>query len=109
MDFLFNLGMTLRSLILTLTSRLLWLPPLLARLTVGWVFARTGWGKLHHLPQVIGFFRQLGIPRPEFHAPFVATNELVCGALIMVGLFTRVACVPLSITMLVAILTAKLA
>jgi putative oxidoreductase len=107
MDILINLGYTVRSIILTFTSRLQWLPPLLARISVGSVFAVTGWGKLHNLPQIVEFFRQLGIPHPELQAPFVATNELVCGSLIFIGLFTRVACIPVSITMVVAILTAN--
>jgi putative oxidoreductase len=55
---------------------------------------------------VVGFFRDLGIPWPEFQAPLVAGVELGCGILIAVGLATRLACVPLIITMVVAILTA---
>jgi putative oxidoreductase len=103
-----NLGFAVRSLILTITKRLQWLPPLVARIAVGLVFIQSGWGKLHHLDKVVGFFRELGIPHPEAQAPFVASNELVFGACFFVGLFTRFACVPLTIMMLVAIGTAKI-
>src|SRR5579885_1470105 len=106
MNIIVNLGFTLRAIVLAVTSKLQWLPPLLARIAVGSVFAHTGWGKLHNLEKVIAFFRELGIPHPELQAPFVATNELVCGSLIFLGLFTRIASIPVSITMIVALLTA---
>lgn len=85
-----------------------WIPPLLARLTLGVIFAESGWGKLHNLPKVIAFFTELGIPAPSIQAPFVAGVEFVGGLLLFVGLFTRVAALPLSATMLVAIATAKM-
>jgi putative oxidoreductase len=84
-----------------------WLPPLLARVAVGWTFVLTGWGKLHDLDPVIEFFRELGIPYPELQAPFVASVELVCGALLVAGLFSRLAALPLIGTMVVAIATAQ--
>jgi putative oxidoreductase len=84
-----------------------WLPPLLARIAVGWTFVQTGWGKLHDLASVVDFFRELGIPYPELQAPFVASVELVCGSLFLVGLFSRVAALPLIGTMVVAIATAQ--
>jgi putative oxidoreductase len=96
-----------RALILGIAGRLGWLPPTLARLCVGLVFFNSGWGKLHGLTDVIEYFRSLGIPAPEIQAPFAAGTELVCGLLLLLGLFTRVASVPLIITMIVAILTAK--
>ncbi|HYB98740.1 MAG TPA: DoxX family protein [Candidatus Limnocylindrales bacterium] len=84
-----------------------WLPPLLARIVVGWTFASTGWGKLGNLEQVIGFFAELGIPFPELQAPFVAFTELTCGLLLVAGLATRIAALPLIGTMVVAIATAQ--
>jgi putative oxidoreductase len=98
----------LRELVLTTADKLRWLPPTLARLTIGVVFIGTGWGKLHNLDKVISFFMDLGIPAARFQAPFVSATELVCGSLILVGLFTRLAAIPLIISMTVAILTAKL-
>jgi putative oxidoreductase len=96
----------LHALILSVSSRLMWLPPLLARVSVGLVFVTTGWGKLQNLDRVIEFFRSLGIPAPEYQAPFVAATELTCGLLLVIGLGTRFAAVPLAATMLVAIRTA---
>src|SRR5690606_12519177 len=70
------------------------------------LFVQSGWGKLHALEQVTSFFAELGLPAPGFHAVFVSATELVCGALVFAGLFTRLAALPLLITMLVAIRTA---
>jgi len=97
----------LRRLVHAVSSKLRWLPPTVARLTIGWVFLQSGWGKLNNLPKVVAFFTELGIPAPQFQAPLAATSEFVCGALILVGLFTRVASLPLIATMTVATLTAR--
>jgi putative oxidoreductase len=83
-----------------------WFPPSIARLVVGWVFVSSGWGKLHNLDGVVAFFRDLGIPAPELQAPFVAGTELVCGALLLAGLATRLAALPLVAVMGVALATA---
>lgn len=99
--------LTVRRLILAIADALAWAGPTLARWTVGWIFVLSGWGKLHNLDQVIQYFGELGIPHPELQAPFAAGTELVCGTLVLVGLLTRVASVPLIITMTVAILTAQ--
>ena len=96
-----------RRLILTVSSSLRWLPPTAARFTLGWIFLQSGWGKLSDLPKVIAFFTELGIPAPQIHAPLAAVTEFACGALMIFGLFTRLASLPLIGTMLVAILTAK--
>jgi putative oxidoreductase len=87
-------------------GRLSFAPALLARLVIGVIFVHSGWGKLHNLDQVIEFFTSLGIPAPQIQAPFVAGTELVCGALVLVGLGTRIFAVPLIGTMVVAIATA---
>jgi putative oxidoreductase len=97
-----------RTRFLSLAGSLPWLAPTAARLTLGFVFVATGWGKLHSLDQVTAFFTTLGIPAPGFHAHLVAGTELVCGGLIIVGLFARLASIPLVITMVVAIATAKM-
>jgi putative oxidoreductase len=80
---------------------------LLGRLGVGLVFLSTGWGKVHNVEKVTEFFTTLGIPAPGFHAVLVGWSELLCGAAIVIGLLTRLATVPLIISMIVAILTAK--
>jgi putative oxidoreductase len=91
----------------TLAHQLEWLPPLLARITIGSVFIQSGWGKLHHLDKVIGFFTQLGIPAPQIQAPFVASVEFGCGTAVFLGLLTRLTALPLVGVMVVAIATAK--
>jgi putative oxidoreductase len=84
-----------------------WLPPLFARIAVGWVFLWSGWGKLNALPFVTQNFREWGIPLPEIMTPFVSGVEFFGGLLLLLGLFTRVAAVPLVIVMIVAIISAK--
>jgi uncharacterized membrane protein YphA (DoxX/SURF4 family) len=56
----------------------------------------------------VGRFIKIGIPLPGIMAPFVGVVEIVCGALILLGLFTRLAALPLIIDMLVAISTTKI-
>jgi putative oxidoreductase len=102
-----KLALKVRIMVLTIAGNLAWLPPTLARVTIGWLFLQTGWGKVHHLGQITDYFRSLGIPAPEIQAPLASAAELVCGALILAGLFTRLACVPLIVTMTVALATAK--
>lgn len=96
----------LRRILDSLTGPLAFAPPLLARLVIGVVFTGSGWGKLHNLGQVTQYFASLGIPFPQLQAPFVSSVELVCGALVLVGLGTRFAAVPLIGTMVVALATA---
>lgn len=90
-----------------LSAYFTWLPPLAARLVVGWVFMWSGWQKLHNLPEMIENFRGWGIPNPEILTPFVSGVEFVGGLLLLLGLFTRIAAVPLVVVMAVAIVSAK--
>jgi len=92
---------------LSMTRSLDGVAPLLARLTLGVTFAGTGWGKLQHLDKVTAFFTDLGLPAPHFQATLVGTTELVGGALLLAGFASRLASLPLMVTMVVAILTAK--
>jgi putative oxidoreductase len=88
-------------------DKLRFIGPTLARLTVGLVFLGTGWGKLHHLPDVTDFFASLHIPAPAFNARLTAGTELVGGLLVLLGLGTRLASLPLAFTMVIAIVTAR--
>ena len=94
--------------LLDLADRIAFAPALIARLVVGVVFTHSGWGKLHNLDQVAQFFASLGIPFAELQAPFVASIELGCGVLVLLGLATRLAALPLIGTMVVALATALL-
>jgi putative oxidoreductase len=97
----------LRARILATLDRIRWVGPLALRLSLGAVFVASGWGKLHNLEQVTKFFGELGIPFPAFNATLTAVTELVGGALIGLGLLTRLATLPLMVVMLVATLTAR--
>lgn len=98
----------LRDRTLATLRRIDWLGPLLVRLTLGAVFVATGWGKLHHLDDVARFFASLEIPAPYANAVLVSSVELAGGALLLVGLGTRIAALLLAGVMAVAIVTAKL-
>lgn len=81
----------------------------LIRILVGWVFVSEGVQKFVFPAQLgVGRFEKIGIPSPHFMAPFVGSVEIVCGLLLLIGLFTRVAVVPLLGVILVAIATTKL-
>lgn len=82
---------------------------ILIRLVVGMVFLSEGIQKFLFPADVgVGRFTKIGIPSPEVVAPFVGVVEIVCGALIILGLLTRLAAIPLIIDMLVAISTTKI-
>jgi len=86
-------------------------PPsvIIIRLVVGAVFLSEGIQKFLFPNDLgVGRFIKIGIPAPQIMAPFVGVVEIVCGALLLVGLLTRLAAVPLIIDMLVAISTTKI-
>lgn len=83
---------------------------ILVRLLVGSiVFLPEGIQKLAY-PDVLGAgrFAKIGIPFPELMGPFVGLVEIICGSLIILGLFTRLAAMPLIIIMIVALISTKL-
>ncbi len=86
---------------------LMWLAPLFARITVGWVFLWSGWGKLNNLPQVTQNFIEWGIPFPHLLTPFTSGVEFFGGLFLLLGLLTRISAGALGITMIVAIRAAK--
>jgi putative oxidoreductase len=97
----------LRARALDITTKLDWVAPLVARVTLGVLFISTGWGKVHDLDKVTGFFTDLGIPMPHVNAVMVSFVELIGGALLLLGLASRLAALPLMASMAVAILTAQ--
>jgi uncharacterized membrane protein YphA (DoxX/SURF4 family) len=56
----------------------------------------------------VGRFIKIGIPYPNVMAPLVGVVEIVCGSLLLIGLLTRLAAIPLLIDISVAILSTKL-
>jgi putative oxidoreductase len=97
----------IRDLIRAITRRLKWLPPLLVRIILGVVFIQSGWGKLHNISGTTENFAGWHIPFPHFNAVLASGTELFGGLLILLGLGTRLAAVPLIVVMTVAIITAK--
>jgi len=84
-------------------------PIVLIRLMVGGVFLLEGLLKFVYPHELAaGRFAMIGIPAPGFLGPFVGVVETVCGVLVLVGLLTRLAAIPLLIDISMAILTTKL-
>lgn len=81
---------------------------LFIRVMVGGVFLSEGIQKFAFPDQRgAGRFADLGLPMPELLGPFVGGVEVLCGTLVFLGMFTRLACVPLVVIMLVALATTK--
>ena len=81
---------------------------IIIRLIVGAVFLSEGIQKfLFPVIRGAGRFEKIGLPSPEFLGIFVGSFETVCGALVLLGLLTRFASIPLIIIMFVAIVTTK--
>jgi uncharacterized membrane protein YphA (DoxX/SURF4 family) len=81
---------------------------LVLRSAVGGVFLVSGATKFLFENQGPGRFAKIGFPAARELAFFVGGIEVVCGALLVVGLFTRLAVVPLVIDMIVALVTTKI-
>ena len=82
---------------------------ILLRLAIAFVFITEGIQKFTS-PEALGAgrFAKIGIPAPEVLAPFVGGVEIVGGALVLIGLLTRLAALALMIDMIVAIISTKL-
>jgi putative oxidoreductase len=81
---------------------------ILIRLVVGLIFLSEGIQK-YLFPEILGTgrFLKIGFSDPEFWAYFTGTFEIICGALILFGLLTRLASIPLLIIMITAFITTK--
>jgi putative oxidoreductase len=79
---------------------------LAVRLYWGWQFAQTGWGKMHHIEKITGFFASLNIPFPGLNAHFISGLEFFGGILLILGLATRLTGFLLACNMMVAYWTA---
>jgi uncharacterized membrane protein YphA (DoxX/SURF4 family) len=82
---------------------------LLIRVLVGWVFLSEGVQKVL-FPDALGVgrFARIGIPWPQVMAPFVGVVEIVCGTLLLIGLITKLAAIPLVIDICVALYSTKI-
>ncbi len=79
---------------------------LVMRVWWGWSFFQTGLGKLKNHADTADFFQTLGIPMPGLNAWVAASVECLGGLFLLVGFASRLSAIPLSITMIVAYLTA---
>jgi putative oxidoreductase len=77
----------------------------LIRMFVGFVFVLHGLQKLfvYHYAGVVGLFHQIGIPDPAISAALAISAELIGGLLLLSGLYTRMAAIPVAFMMFVAI------
>jgi len=84
-------------------------PAIIPRLIVGLVFLSEGIQKFIY-PELVGTgrFIKIGFSNPEFWANFTGAFEIICGLLILLGLLTRLASIPLLIIMLVALVKTKI-
>lgn len=84
-------------------------PTLIIRLVVGFIFLSEGLQK-YITPAATGAgrFEKIGFSHPSFWAYFTGSFEIVCGMLILLGLVTRLAAIPLLIIMLVAFISTKI-
>lgn len=81
----------------------------LIRLLVGLVFLSEGIQKfLFPASLGTGRFLKIGIPAPQVMAPFVGAIEILCGSLLVIGLLSRLAAIPLLAVISVAIASTKL-
>jgi uncharacterized membrane protein YphA (DoxX/SURF4 family) len=81
---------------------------IIPRLIVGLVFVSEGIQKFL-FPDLVGVgrFTKIGFENAEFLAYFVGTFEIICGSLVLTGLLTRIASIPLFIVMITAFVTTK--
>lgn len=81
---------------------------LLIRLAVGLIFLTQGILKYTDPNMGVVRFTKIGFPHPYFTAHFVGTFEIICGSLVLLGLWTRAAALPLLIVISTAIATTKI-
>jgi len=81
---------------------------ILIRLAVGLIFLTQGVLKFTDPKMGVIRFMRIGFPYPAFTAHFVGLFEIVCGFLVLIGLLTRLASIPLLIVICTAIATTKI-
>lgn len=81
----------------------------LIRLIVGLIFISEGIQK-YLVVTMLGpaYFKEIGFGHPMFWSYFTGAFEIVCGFMILFGLLTRLASIPLLIIMIAAFITTKL-
>lgn len=90
------------------TARRIGAGVILIRLAVGLIFFTQGILKFADPKMGVERFTKIGFPHPAFTAHFVGVFEILCGLLVLVGLLTRLASVPLLVVICTAIATTKI-
>ena len=78
------------------------------RIAVGLIFFTQGILKFIDANMGVARFTRIGFPHPAFTAHFVGAFEILCGALVLIGVLTRIAAIPLLVIICTAIATTKL-
>jgi putative oxidoreductase len=78
------------------------------RLAVGLIFFTQGILKYTDPKMGVLRFARIGFSHPAFTAHFVGAFEIVCGLLVLAGLWTRIAAIPLLIVISTAIASTKI-
>ncbi len=81
---------------------------LVLRVVIGFVFFLHGLEKVQNIGMIQGMLTGMNFPAPELMGWVLALSELICGALLILGLVTRLATIPLMIAMLLALLVVHL-
>jgi putative oxidoreductase len=85
------------------------IPMLIPRIIVGLIFLSEGLQKFIRPDEIgAGRFAKIGFPYPQFWAYCTGSFEIICGILVLIGLLTRLASIPLAIIMTVAFITTKM-
>lgn len=81
---------------------------IIIRVIIGVIFLSEGVQKfILPLERGAGRFEKIGFYYPEFFSSLVGSFEIVCGILVIIGLLTRLAVIPLIYIMLIALSTTK--
>jgi putative oxidoreductase len=78
------------------------------RIAVGLIFFTQGILKYTDAKMGVERFARIGFLHPAFTAHFVGAFEIVCGLLVLAGLWTRIAAIPLLVVICTAIVTTKI-
>jgi len=77
------------------------------RLYIGYQSVTSGWAHLHNVANMTSFFASLRIPFPHVSVYLSGWTELVGGALLLIGLFSRPVALVLTLNFLVAMFTVE--
>ncbi len=98
----------MRALSLSSMFKFAGLAPLVARVIVGVIVAAHGLQKLFMGPEFGAQVREIGVPLPVLTGYAISTVELIGGILLIIGLFSRLAALVLTLNQTNAIIFVKI-